>query len=40
MISYIKQLIALFISFSTVTETTKTLLMIEQQAQIAGFYQH
>lgn len=32
--------IALFSSFSTVAETTKTLPIIEQQAQVAGFYQH
>lgn len=32
--------IALFSSFSTVAETTKTLPIIEQQAQVAGYYQH
>lgn len=32
--------IALFSSFSSVAETTKTLPIIEQQTQVAGFYQH
>ena len=32
--------IALFSSLSTVAETTKILPIIEQQAQVAGFYQH
>ena len=32
--------IALFSSFSTVAETTKTLPIIEQHAQVSGFYQH
>ncbi|WP_111859917.1 MBL fold metallo-hydrolase [Acinetobacter sp. CFCC 10889] len=32
--------IALFSSFSTVAETTKTLPIIEQQTQVAGYYQH
>ncbi|NNP71819.1 hydrolase [Acinetobacter defluvii] len=32
--------ITLFSSFSTVAETTKTLPIIEQHAQVAGFYQH
>lgn len=31
---------ALFSSFSTVAETIKTLLIIEQHAQVAGYYQH
>lgn len=32
--------IALFISFSTVAETTKTLPIIGHQAQVSGYYQH
>ncbi len=32
--------IALFSSFATVAETTKTLPIIEQHAQVAGYYQH
>ncbi len=32
--------IALFSSFSTMAETTKTLPIIEQHAQVAGYYQH
>ncbi|AWL28237.1 MBL fold metallo-hydrolase [Acinetobacter defluvii] len=32
--------ITLFSSFSTVAETTKTLPIIEQQSQVAGYYQH
>ena len=32
--------IALFSSFSSVAETTKNLPIIEQQAQVVGFYQH
>jgi len=32
--------IALFSSFPSVAETTKTLPFIEQQAQVSGYYQY